>query len=186
MSQKILTLVLICACVLAITIPLTAQDASSTRGILGYLDPKTGTFHILPVPNAQDGAPPPTSTVTGKIVANFTITVDSTIASTAKIGCNISASVLDVTTGNSIIEEAGSAVTRGTGATVTCTATIPYSWTLGAASTDKVNLSYTIQSPVAVTSGSALFPNRLSSQSLGTISVPATGTTTTETIAATI
>lgn len=184
MSQKILTLVLTCACVLAITVPLTAQNASSTHGILGYLDPKTGAFHLLPA--LQDAEPPATTTVTGKIVANFTITVDSTIASTAKIGCNVAATVLDLSTANSIIEEAGNAVTRGSGSTVTCTATIPYSWKLGSASTDKITLSYTIQSPVAITSGSAEFPNRLSSQSLGSISVPASGTTTTETIAATI
>ena len=107
-----MTLVSICACVLAITIPLAAQDASAAHGILGYLDPKTGTFHLLPA--LQDAEPPAATTVTGKIVANFTITVDSTFASTAKIGCNISATVLDASTGNVIAEEAGNAVTRGT------------------------------------------------------------------------
>lgn len=184
MSQRIVTLVSILACVLAINLSVFAQDAAATHGILGYLDPKTGAFHLLPA--LQDAEPPATTTVTGKIVANFTITVDSTIASTTKIGCNISAALLDVSTANSIIEEAGSAVARGTGTTVTCTATIPYSWKLGSVSTDKISLSYSIQSPVAITSGAALYPNRLSSQSLGSIAVPANGTTTTETIAATI
>jgi len=183
-SQKILTLVSMCVCLLAISAPLMAQDASATHGILGYLDPKTGTFHLLPA--LQDEEPPAASTVTGKIVANFTITVDSTFASTSKIGCTISAAVLDASTGNVIEEEAGNAVTLGTGSTVTCTATIPYSWKLGSASTDKITLNYIVQAPVAVSSASAAYPNRLSSQSLGSISVPANGTTTTETIAATI
>jgi hypothetical protein len=162
-----------------------AQDASATHGILGYLDPKTGAFHLLPA--LQDSEPPATTTVTGKIVANFTITVDSTVASTAKIGCEFEATLVDVTTGNTLLETAASAVTRGSGTTVTCTATIPYSWTLGSASTDKVSLSWGIVSPVT-TSASAPsgFPFRLSQHSMGTISVPANGATTTETIAATI
>ena len=184
MSQRIVILASVCVCLLAISVPLMAQDASATHGILGYLDPKTGTFHLLPA--LQDAEPPATTTVTGKIVANFTITVDSTIASTTKIGCNITATVLDVGTGNTILEEAGNAVARGSGTTVTCTTTIPYSWKLGSASTDKLTMSYSITSPVAITSGSATYPLRVSSQSLGSITVPANGTTTTETIAATI
>lgn len=183
MSQKIVTIVSICACVLAINISLMAQDASAAHGIPGYLDPKTGTFHLLPA--LPDAPPPATTTVTGKIVATFTITVDSTFASTAKIGCTIIANVQDLSTLNNIVEQAGNAVARGTGSTVTCTATIPYSWTLGSATTDRVMLSYIIQAPVAASAGAA-FPNRLSEQSLGTISVPANGTTTNESIAATI
>lgn len=184
MSQKILILVSICVCLLAISAPLMAQDASATHGILGYLDPRTGAFHLLPA--LQDTEPPATTTVTGKIVANFTITVDSTFASTTKIGCSIIATVSDVSTGNLIEETAGNDVARGTGSTVKCTATIPYSWTLGSASSDKITLQYIVQAPVAVSTAAGANPNRYSSQSLGSISVPTTGTTTTETIAVTI
>ena len=185
MSHKLSLIFCCCACFLGMTLSLWGQNAASTHGILGYLDPQTGAFHLLPQAS-QDEAPPATTTVTGKIVATFTITVNSTFASTTKIGCNINATVVDAVTGNIISEVAGGDVARGSGTTVTCTATIPYSWTLGSASTDKVSLNYTVQVPVTVTSGANLYPLRLSAQSLGSISVPATGTTTTETIAATI
>jgi hypothetical protein len=51
-------------------------------------------------------------------------------------------------------------------------------------STDRVSLTYTI-SVVGSTSATVL-PNRTSTHSLGSISVPANGTTTTQTINATI
>jgi hypothetical protein len=160
---------------------------SATHGIRGYLDPQTGVFHTMPHPELQDGAePPPTTTVTGKIVVNFTITVDSTIASTTKIGCNVEADVDDAGTGNFISESGGVAVARGTATTVACSVTIPYSWKLGTASTDEISLTYTITSPVAISTAAAEYPLRISTQSLPSIKVPTTGTTTTETVAATI
>ena len=62
---------------------------------------------------------------------------------------------------------------------------IPYSWKLGSAPTDKVTLTYQIVAPVETT-GSSVLPSRLSEQTVGVISVPANGSTTTETITATI
>lgn len=144
MSRKLSLILSICVCFLGTTASLWGQNASAAHGIMGYLDPRTGAFHPMAQATTQDEAPPATSTFTGKIVASFTITVDSTIASTTKIGCNISASLEDTATLNFIVEEAGSAVARGSGSTVTCTATIPYSWKLGSASTDKISLSYSV------------------------------------------
>jgi hypothetical protein len=170
---------------------LWAQDqprsSASTPEIRGYLDPETGVFRAAPRLGLKDAAAPPaTATYTGRIVVSFTITVDSTIASTTKIGCNVNADVDDEGTGNFITESAGSAVLRGTGTTVTCTVVIPYSWPLGSPATDVVALSWSITTPVAITSGAAAYPVRFSSQSLPAFKVPASGTVTTQTVTATI
>jgi len=188
-SHKLSTLCLFIVCMLGTTVSLWGQDAAAVRGIRGYLDPRTGLFHAAPqlaAPDLEAAAAPATTTVTGKFVVNFTITVDSTIASTNKIACNVTASLDDISTANLIVEEAGTAVTRGTGTTVTCSVTIPYSWKLGSASTDTVGLSYQIISPIEASTPAGTYPLRISQQSIGTFKVPTTGTTTTEAVAATI
>jgi len=159
-------------------------ETKKPHGILGYLDPATGVFHTLPVPDASDDAAPAAAVTTGKFVFSFTITIDSSIATSAKIGCSASAQLLDVSTAN-LIEEEAAVVASRSGSTATCTVTIPYSWTLASASSDKVTLSYVISAPVEA-SASAQYPQRLSSQTLTTISVPKNGATTNETITATI
>jgi hypothetical protein len=166
---------------------LWGQQAAAPHGIRGYLDPQTGVFHALPHPELEDDAQPlVTSTFTGKFVVNFTITVDSVIASTTKIGCNVTADTDDAATGNFISEQAGTAVTRGSATTVACSVTIPYAWKLGSSTTDMVSLTYTITSPTEISTAASEYPLRISSQSIGTIKVPANGATTTETVTATI
>jgi hypothetical protein len=49
-----------------------------------------------------------------------------------------------------------------------------------------IGLSYSITSPVAVSTAAGEFPLRITSQSLPSIKVPVTGTTTTQAVAATI
>ncbi len=187
MSHKLSTFLLLFACFLGMQVSLWGQNAAATRGIRGYLDPQTGVFHTMPHPDLQDAAEPPaTTTFTGSIVVTFTITVNSTIAATTKIGCEVDASLDDIGTANFISESAASAVTRGSATTVTCKATIPYSWNLATATTDSISLSYTITSPVEISTAATEFPLRISSQSLGTMKVPASGTTTTKAVAATI
>ncbi|HEY6372114.1 MAG TPA: hypothetical protein VIX37_16175 [Candidatus Sulfotelmatobacter sp.] len=138
----------------------------------------------MPHPELQDGEPPALTTFGGKFVVNFTVTVSSAISTSAKIACAVAASLEDVSTLNFILENAEVAATR-TGSTATCTVDIPYSWKLGSGSTDKVTLTYQIIAPIEAT-GSSLLPSRLSEQTIGTISVPANGSTTTETVTATI
>lgn len=187
MTHKLSIVVLALACFLGMNVSLWGQNSAAKHGIRGYLDPQTGAFHTLPHPELQDGAEPPaTTTFTGKIVVTFTITVSSTIAATTKIGCETDVEVEDVGTGNFISESAGSDVARGSGTTVVCKTTIPYSWNLATASTDSVIMTYTISSPVAISVATAEFPLRISAQSLPTIKVPASGTTTTIAVAATI
>jgi hypothetical protein len=173
------------ASLFVMSVSLWGQTSATPRGIRGYLDPQTGVFHALPAAQLDDDdADRVVTTVGGKFVVNFTITVDSTIASTTKIGCNVEASLADGT--NFISEQAGTAVTRGSATTVACSVTIPYSWKLSTASTDMVSLTYTITSPTEISTATLEYPLRISSQSIATIKVPANGATTTETVTATI
>jgi hypothetical protein len=67
------------ACTLALIGTCFSQgtNAKKNNGILGYLDPKTGTFHTLPLPAAGPDTESPAPT-TGKIVVSFNpITVSS-------------------------------------------------------------------------------------------------------------
>jgi hypothetical protein len=184
-KNRILNILLVSACLVA-SAPLWGQNAAATRGIHGYLDPRSGIFHPFARMTEADVEPQATKTFTGKFVFNYTITVDATIAATAKIACSASAVVEDNVTGGSpnIIEEEASALATRSGSTATCTVNIPYSWNLATSTTDMVTLGYTIAAPAEATATTAL-PSRFSSQSLPAIKIPVTGATTTETIAAT-
>jgi hypothetical protein len=189
-SHKLSIFCLLAVCFLGMNATLwgqgQARNSPASHEIRGYLDPQTGVFHTVVHPEVQgDVEPATTTTISGKIVVNFTITVDSTIAATTKIGCNVDADVDDAAAGF-ISESAGVAVARGSGSTVTCSVSIPYSWKLGSASTDTISMTWTITSPVAISTVAAEYPIRASSESLPTIKVPATGTTTTIAVAATI
>ena len=187
MSHKLLTLVFLSACFLSMNASLWGQDAIPPHGIQGYLDPRTGIFHSNPHFDAPDAAEPLAKTIyTGSIVVNFTVTVSSAIASTVPIGCVAVASVSDGGATNSIFEAAGTAVTRGTGATVPCSVTIPYSWGLASAPTDMLNVSYSIISPGGFSTPAGQFPSRQHSTPIAKIKVPASGTTTTLTVKARI
>lgn len=190
MSYKLSTLCLLFACLVGTSASLFGQDAEAVHGIPGYLNPKTGAFHPAPQPSAIDptdaAAAVTLTTFTGKIVVNFTITVNSTIASANKIACSVNAFLSDVGSANTITEGAANAVTRGTATTVACSVSIPYSWKLATASTDTVSLAWSITSPVEVATPAGEYPLRTSSQSLGSIKVPSSGTTTTMAVAATI
>jgi len=83
------------------------------------------------------------------------------------------------TVGTSVVEAAATVATRS-GSKAACTVTIPYSWSLTTAGADSVTLGTTI----TAYSGTTLL--RESMVSLPTIKVPATGSTTNQTIGATI
>jgi hypothetical protein len=188
-SHRQSTLLSLLACCLLSTVSLWAQNAAAVHGIPGYLDPRTGIFHSTPqrhvAPDVE--APVTTTKFTGKFVVNFTINVNSTFPSTDQIGCIVGASVDDIAAENAISEVAGSAVARGTGSTVTCSVTIPYSWNLASASTDKVDLTYAILVPGEfVSTPTSAYPKRTADQLIGEIAVPTSGTTTTKTVTPTI
>ena len=129
-----------------------------------------------------------TTTRAGKLVFEFTITVDSTFATSTPIYCEVGASLVDDIasgSGREISESAAATATR-TGSSAKCTVTIPYSWSLATPSTDMVFLSYTIIAANVSTSSVTTVALRTAEQSLPSIPVPANETTHTQTITATI
>ena len=187
MRHRLSIVILLFACFLAMNVSLWGQDAAAPRGIRGYLDPRTGVFHSIPHWQTPDAADPPaTTTYTGTFVVNFTITVSSAIPSTDQIGCVAGATVLDVAAQNPIVDLAGTAVVRGTGSTITCSVTVPYSWKLASPSSDTVNIGYSVVSPIDFSAPAGQFPRRETTTTLVKIKVPASGTTTTETVKARI
>jgi hypothetical protein len=132
--------------------------------------------------------PPAATTFTGTFIVKFSIMVKSAIATTTPILCQVDASVVDQSTttlqvANEIEETASLGATRGTG-TASCTVTIPYSWLLSFGSTDTVTLSYILAAEGTGVATSALV--RTSAQDIARIPVPKTGTTTNESVSATL
>lgn len=165
-----------------LAIPVQSQAQKSVGpGILGYLDAQTGVFHPAASGAIVDNNQLLASVIptTGKLVFNFTISVQSAIPATDTIVCEASAEVLEVTTQHTVVEAASVAATRS-GTTAKCTVTIPYSWVLTTPKTDMVTLTYALSAPTAA----PLLPSRTSTQTVAAIAVPLTGATTTETVSA--
>lgn len=166
--MRIHTLVfpLLCALVVGLALPVSAQDADLQ---------------------------PPVAPSTGKFVFTFTITVASTLPKNGVISCRGSASVFESSSGQSIQQDAHGIATLSTGK-ATCVATMPYSWNLATPTSDTVNLSYAVEMDdgfqVTATNGTAILvvPNNIDkvSQNLKGIAVPLNGSTTNEAISATI
>lgn len=174
-------------CFAGLAQPVLSQTAARAdqSGVPGFLDPQSGVFKPLALtgPGVEEILAAST-TVGGKLVFNFTITVSSLGLGADTVVCTATASLVDSTaTGGIFITESASVGVKEAG-TVNCTVTIPYSWTLATMSTDRVSLSYSIG--VVGSTSATVLPNRISAHGLGTISVPANGTTTTQTIKATI
>lgn len=181
MSTRTIITLLLGVSLMAGTQTLWGQNVTGTHGIRRYFDPQSKVLVALPVVDSADAEPPATTTVTGTLVFNFTVTVKANISSTAKIQCTATATVFDTSTTNQIIEQDTVLATRS-GSTATCSPTIPYSWNLGSSSTDKVSLGWILSAPSEASTSSAL-PSRLSEQTtFASISVPANGSTTTETL----
>jgi hypothetical protein len=159
------------------------QPNAPARRIPGTLDPETKIFTPTRATLASDAIAPATTIFGGKLVFNFTITVTSALPATDTISCTASADVVDAGAGIVILEQASTKATR-TATTATCAVTIPYSWGLATASTDRMSLTYVING--SGTTAATALPSRLSSQGLGNFAIPANGTTSTFTVKATI
>jgi hypothetical protein len=159
--------------------------------ILGYYDPATGGFE--PLRPAQDAEPAAVTATTGTLVYKLTLTVKSTIPKNGVVGCSGEATVSD-SSGNSYTEHGSGVGVLVSGTTYTCTITLPYSWLLSSAASDKISRSYTANInygfQLAATNGAdtAVTPisARETDQSIPSIAVPASGATTTEDISVTL
>jgi hypothetical protein len=122
----------------------------------------------------------------GAIIVTFNITLKAPLTNTDTVTCTIEASTYDGASisnplGNPIIET-GTAIGTYTGATTAkCIATIHYSWALTTQATDAINLTYSV---LATAPAGAAAPalQRTSTQGLGSLPVPASGTQTTKSI----
>lgn len=158
--------------------------------ILGYYNPATGAFE--PLRPAEDVDAAGTAT-TGTLVYKLTITVKSTLPKNGVVGCTGEASVSD-SSGNSYSEHGSGVAKLVSGTTYSCTVTLPFSWLLSSASSDKISRSYTANInygyQLTATNGAdtAVEPisARESDQSIPSITVPASGATTTEDISVTL
>jgi hypothetical protein len=161
-----------------------AASNAAKPGILGYLDPHTGSFR--PLVHAADDTAEPTAITTFTGTVNVTITVTLKTTAITNVVCTIGVSVEDaITTGAPrIISESDSVTATGTGTTRTCTLSIPYSWGLSTQSSDMMNTTYTVGGSASTT---GTLPSRGSTLSpLDSRKVPSSGTTTSLTAAVTL
>ncbi len=174
-------LLLICMCCLMVAPAVwgQAQNGSAKPGILGYLDPHTGAFRIVPSEESPDANA--LTTFTGTITVTLTITL-KTIGLT-NITCSEEVSVIDaITTSARFLAESNTVVAAGTGGTRTCKLSIPYAWALATQSSDNMSTSYVVFGSTGTGP-----PQRSSTLSpLDTRKVPANGATTALTAAVTL
>ena len=193
--KKIATIILACACFAGMMQTARAQETkvNEDKGIAGYLNSKTGAFTPMAQKVADTDALAAIVATTGKFVFNFTITVTSTVPKNGLVLCEGDANVFESSTGQSIFERVSGTATKGTGSTYTCSLPMPYSWVLSTPTTDMATLSYRVQIvdafQITATNGTGVLvsPNSLrqTQQNIGSIKIPATGSTTTETVTAT-
>ena len=166
--------------VLSVTAWSQNLNRPSVGGIPGYLDPRTGTFRPVPTVTDSDELAPPVTPTTGKIVLTLTVTLLSTFPSTEAFSCGLDATAVD-SNGLSFLDTEQIAATKA-GSTLTCTITLNYSWALATPTVDHMIVDYTING-VAGTSG---LPTRLADHGVAAMTVPASGKTTTFTLATAI
>ena len=183
--SRILSTSLICVCLFALTIPGWAQTPIH-RGVLGQMDPATGTFKpLVPALDEAQAAINTATTIGGTFVIHVAITIKTPAlqSSTQPIACTGSASIVDQNNTTFVVsgeftEEASVQATRSSSTAASCNITIPYSWPLNNASTDTISMSLQISMPGFFTSATNALPNRFHSRSLPTIKVPGNGLTT--------
>lgn len=156
------------------------QNQGATHGVLGYLDPRTGTFRPVPAVTADGEADmAAATTVGGTISITLTITLKTTGITT--ITCSAEVFTLDNLTTD--FGETETVAATGTGTTRTCKLTIPYSWSLATASSDNMMTSYFVTGGAGTTG----LPQRSSSRNpLDTRKVPGNGVITTLAAAVTL
>jgi hypothetical protein len=186
--NRISGMIFVCICFALLTQPAWGQFRTQSRALPGHLN----NGAAKPTPNAVEDNPDvgqaALTTFGGSFVFKITITIKSTNLGTDTIACTAGVDVIDINSTTFVItgvwdEGAAVAATRS-GSTATCTVTIPYSWSLANGSTDTVNLDYGIEVPGSASNPP--LPDRFNSHSLPSMHVPANGTTTTVTVAATI
>lgn len=189
--MKISKLCLICISCFLTALAANGQSGSAQAkpdqtgpGILGYLDPHTRSFRPLPQVADSPVEPPALTTFTGTVKLTITITVKT--AGITSVNCAVFVSTSDgAVTGNlRFLSEIDVVAATGTGATRTCTLSVPYSWALATQASDIMQTSYEVGNSLLLKPAP---PARLNALlRVDSRKVPANGTITTLTASATI
>lgn len=175
-----------CICLLALAQPARSQDqkkpAPVAQGIPGYFNPQTGKFQPMAKVPSEEQAELLLASTGGNFSVTVTITIKSSIPSTDAIACTFSASTLDAGSGREF-EDTITVAATGTGSTRKCTPNMFYSWALSSAGSDTVALQVGVS---ATGTSSSPLPARESFQTLPSMKVPANGSTTLVSVAATL
>jgi len=168
-----------------------ADESSSHKKVLGYQDSETGVFRPVEyvIPEAT------TTPSTGTIQLTITITLKTPVPTGGSVLCSsaivASSTSLSIGTGIDYVETAAAAA-KVTGATATCTVLTPYSWVIPPASSttlDSLTGSYSVTilpAPSTTVTIATLKERSSSSQFLSTKTIPAVGTISKYTVAATL
>jgi hypothetical protein len=164
-----LTTLFLCTCLIGLAHPGWSQtpNGHEPRGILGYLNPRTGAFttRIHSASGVEpEAAPTPTY---GELVFNIQISIWSTLPADAVLSCSGEATISDG--GNFHLETASVDTTRN-GNKASCQVIIPYYWLLSSPNIDQIDLSFSVSTKASDT--------RDSSHSAGSIPVPVNGIVT--------
>jgi len=152
-----------------------AQAATARAGgLVGVLDPATGTFRVLPQV-APAGAPVANPNISGTFVVNYSATNVSKVPTTAKLFCSLQVEIIDSSPAGGVDVFAYSSPATVTASTVTCTVKVPY--LVSVSPTSIVVLSNSV-SPASVGATSNTLVNQL--VEIGSFTIPANGTTTTK------
>jgi len=168
-----------------------SSPSIAPQRVLGYFNPQTGLFEPLRTTSQESDGAQVTPT-TGTLVFNFTITLKTSLPSHGLLLCSAAGAVIE--TGFSADESGFGFAHFVSGNTYSCSVSMPYSWLLSTRTTDKIILSYHVETIEGVvltaTNGTstvvATTTARSSSQTIPSIAVPVTGTTTTTDVAVTL
>ncbi len=165
-----------------------APEMGKDKKIFGYQDPKTGVFHPLSRVEPETTPAPP---FTGTYEVAITITLKTPVPAGYSVYCttSINASAINDSTAAEVdFEEDAYSLAKVTGSTATCTVNTPYSWVIPQATTtetDSLAGTYTVE--MIPTSTTAPDLGRDSTGPfLSATKIPAAGTTTKISVAATL
>lgn len=159
-----------------------AQGLAPASGseVPGYYDTATGAFRPVAQAQAFDYDSVATTAANGTLVVNFTIAVKSAIPTASPILCEVGAAMYEKLpeSGYNIIADSASVAATRTGATARCKVTIPYSWAVLNPANATVHVSYSVTASKTSTPPTGLL-SRSTSDTIGSIALPANGATTT-------
>ena len=169
------------------SIPVSAQSiATPHKKIFGYTD-ESGVFH--PAVKAEPDATVTPTTGTIQVVITVALKTALPKGGAVLCGTDLTGQSINESTGSdAVYEEEAFVVATVSGATASCTVNVPYEWTIPPASStviDSLNGSYTVE----MTTAAGVLPGvvRLTDSSfVSGAKIPATGTVSKYTVAATI